>query len=155
MTGVVGSQSRPIQWGTYFATICENEGLFGLSRRQYSTAVKLQLRVGSFVELVDWLYGEAGVDSSRRHRICGPFEVISPEPLKDGERREYPDAGPVVIFRVSQPSIGPWLADPASKFGYFPRRFRMRRLNSHRERLEPCRLPESCSLCKPTSIRES
>lgn len=135
-------------WGTWFIEECEREGLFGATARHLVTLERYTIGTKIFLEDSPYFH-----QSRTKHRICGPYEVVQAEPLPDGCVPVLADSGATVVFRDQHPENGPWAnhsrvqrvangvnlryRQMASSFGFFPFRFRIRRLPNRHPRLEP------------------
>jgi hypothetical protein len=133
-------------WQTWFFEECESSGLFGINEKHLglvSLAGKgvQPYRLGTEVYLEDAPVFPAS--SERFHRVCGPYEVTSAEPLPSGAVVVHQVAGTPILYREQRPELGPWgdgtkrragvcgldlkHRQIAKQFNYYPYRFRIRR----------------------------
>lgn len=137
-------------WRTWFFDECEEAQRFGLTERHLPLITKYGDGVtpyaqGTTLFLEDAPYFKA---SCTHHRVAGPYEVFAPMDLDDSAVRIYPKEGPMLVWQEPTPQAGPWLdksyvsktidglrvkfSQQASRFGFFPYRFAIRRAKKWR-----------------------
>lgn len=133
-------------WRTWFFEECETFGLFGINEKHLGlvrlTGIGIHpYHLGTEVFLEDAPVFHASSD--RFHRVCGPYEVTSAEPLPLGAVVVHTLAGVPIVYKELRPQDGPWLDGTkhrkgvcgldfkhrqiAKQFNFFPYRFRIRR----------------------------
>ena len=122
-----------MRWRTRHLEQCYELDRFGLTQDQFDTRPP-DLGVASEVELID-----RRLDGSSQHRLWGPWEIISPEPLPQGATPKHLGSdGRVVIYRVSPDS------DPIHGWGSYPYRFHMQRKASFHRGVWQCTKDARC-----------
>lgn len=143
-------------WRTWFFDECEGSGLFGINEKHLGL-IRLRgvnvhpYHVGTQVYLDDEPVFRAS--GRKLHRVCGPYEVVSAEPLPEGGMIEHEVQGIPILYREARPELGPWgngtrvrravagfdlkYRQKAGDYNYYPFRFRIRRSPRWAELLVP------------------
>jgi hypothetical protein len=150
-------------WRTWFLLECEEHRLFGATQKHLALITRYghgiePYRAGTKLFLEDAPYFHQAQDY---HRVCGPYEVFSISQLPDDSERYFPKEGDVIVYKEAHPERGPWLdralnrriegidvrhRQMASKFGYFPYRFSIKRAKDWKVRR--FKHVHGCVLCK-------
>lgn len=133
-------------WRTWFFDECEDAGLFGLNQKHLGL-IRLSgkgvapYRVGTELFLEDAPVFPAS--ENKFHRVCGPYEVASANPLPEGAVVVHEFNGISIVYLDPHPEHGPWgngtkrrngvcglnlkHRQTAKEFNYYPFRFRLKR----------------------------
>lgn len=150
-------------WRTWFLLECEEYELFGATQKHLGLMTIPGVgidpyRAGTKLYLEDAPYFHK---TQEYHRVCGPYEVVSLAQPPEGAERYFPKEGAVILYKDANPEQGPWRdrsltrrieginishRQMASKFGYFPYRFSIKRSNDWKVRR--AKHVASCGLCR-------
>ncbi len=150
-------------WRTWFFLECEEHMLFGVTEKHLPLITKPCVgfepyKSGTKLLLEDAPYYHEVKDY---HRVCGPYEVFALSPIPDKAQRTFTKIGEVIVYKEANPEKGPWLdrtvkrridgidvryRQMASKFGFFPYRFGIRRARDWKAR--HVKHLRGCPLCK-------
>jgi hypothetical protein len=152
-------------WRTWFFDECEQAGIFGINKKHLGLVARkspsvVPYHVGTNVYLEDAPVFEASGKSF--HRVCGPYEVISAEPVPRDAEITHRDGAIPILFLEARPEMGPWLngtkrrynvcgldlkhRQTAEAYNFYPYRFRIRRSSRWCE--EVIQHTSICDLCR-------
>jgi hypothetical protein len=145
-------------WRTWFIDECEEAGLFGINEKHLDVLRRTPYRVGTRIYLDDAPVFPAS--QQRFHRVVGPYEVQALGKLPEDARVIYSFEGKGILYFDPHAELGPWhnrtrvrhdvsglvmkFRQMASRFNFYPYRFRTRRSASWKEEYvlhtHPCEL---------------